>query len=224
MISHFIRLFVHTLMTLAVFLSMSAMPSSAGERVAGLEVERGLLNSIDMMRIVVDGGAMAQAVYPVTVDPEIGANDFRLSDMGPDGDANFDADFPAVAYNTTNNEYLVVWEGDDNTPPLVDDEREIFGQRVNAATGAEVGANDFRISDMPATQIGFVPAVAYNSTNNEYLVVWRGEDTTSGEWEVFGQRLNAATGAEVGANDFRMSDMGPDGNTNFAANFIEEFH
>ena len=39
---------------------------------------------------------------------------------------------PAVAYNSTNNEYLVVWAGDDNTAPLVDDEFEIFGQRLNA--------------------------------------------------------------------------------------------
>jgi hypothetical protein len=60
---------------------------------------------------------------------EVGANDFRLSHMGPAGDPNFDAFDPAVAYNPTNNEYLVVWRGDDNTPPLVNDEFEIFGQR-----------------------------------------------------------------------------------------------
>ena len=80
-------------------------------------------------RIVVDGPALAGAAYPVTVDPEIGANDFRLSDMGPDGNANYDADRPVVACNSTNNEYLVVWYGDDNTAPLVDGENEVFGQR-----------------------------------------------------------------------------------------------
>jgi hypothetical protein len=149
----------------------------------------------------------------------------RLSAMGPDGDINFAAISPAVAYNGVNNEYLVVWRGDDNTGTLVGGEVEIFGQRLNAGTGAEVGANDFRISHMgpdgDPNFDAFDPAVAYNPTNNEYLVVWRGDDNTGAlvdnEQEVFGQRLNAASGAEVGVNDFRLSDMGPDGDINFAA-------
>src|SRR5262249_12900822 len=36
----------------------------------------------------------------------------------------------AVAYGPAN-EYLVVWSGDDNTTPLVNDEFEIFGQRFS---------------------------------------------------------------------------------------------
>ena len=102
-------------------------------------------------RIVLDGAALAAARYPVTVDPEIGANDFRISDMGGTGDANYDAFEPAVAYNATDNEYLVVWAGDDDVGGLVDGEYEIFGQRLDATTGAEVGSNDFRISDMGGT-------------------------------------------------------------------------
>jgi hypothetical protein len=152
---------------------------------------------------------------------EVGANDFHLSDMGPDGNANFDAVFPAVAYNGAANEYLVVWQGDDNTGTLVDNEQEIFGQRLNGATGAEVGANDFRISDMgPDGNTNFgasTPEVAYNAVNNEYLVVWSGDDTTDNEFQVFGQRLAAATGMEVGANDFRISEMSPDRVTGFGA-------
>jgi hypothetical protein len=150
----------------------------------------------------------------------VGANDFRISDMGPNGDTKFAALYPAVAYNGVNNEYLVAWTGDDTT----DDEYEIYGQRLAAATGAEVGANDFRISDMgPEGNPGFSgydPEVAYNGANNEYLVAWWGDDDTAplvkNEFEIFGQRL-AATGAEVGVNDFRISHMGPDGNTNYGA-------
>jgi len=176
-------------------------------------------------QIVVTGTALARAAYPVTIDPEIGTNDFRISDMGPDGNADFDAFPPSVAYNPTNNEYLVVWYGEDNTGSLARGEFEIFGQRLNAATGEEVGANDFRISDMgpdgDANFDAFFPAVAYDSTNNEYLVVWQGDDDTDplvdNEREIFGQRLNAATGEEVGANDFRISDMGPDGDADFGA-------
>ncbi len=154
----------------------------------------------------------------------VGTNDFRISDMGPDGDANYDAIRPAVAYNSTANEYLVVWQGDDDAGSLVDEENEIFAQRLNAATGAEVGTNDFRLSDMggvgDANYDAYAPAVAYNSADNEYLAVWAGDDTTPGdnETEIFGQLLTA-TGGGTGSNDFRISDMGPDGNTSYAAHF-----
>ena len=119
-------------------------------------------------RIVLDGRALAQAAYPVLIDPEIGANDFRLSDMG--GDSLYVADASAVAYNSADNQYLVVWVGDDNTGVLVDEEFEIFGQRVDGATGAELGV-DFRLSDMGPdgnTNYGAIaPAVAYNTANNQ---------------------------------------------------------
>ncbi len=173
-------------------------------------------------RITVAASDLHSAHYPVTIDPEIGS-DTRLSDMGPDGDANFVAFNPAVAYNASNNEYLVVWRGDDNTGSLVDEENEIYGQRVNGATGAEIGS-DIRLSDMGPDGDpdfdAFDPAVAYNASNNEYLVVWRGDDNTGslvdGEREIYGQRVNAATGEEIGS-DTRLSDMGSDGDTNFNA-------
>ncbi|MEZ4651351.1 MAG: T9SS type A sorting domain-containing protein [Candidatus Eisenbacteria bacterium] len=176
-------------------------------------------------RIVISGEDLASAAYPVTVDPEIGTNDFRVSDMGTDGDFNWDAQECAVAYNATNNQYLVVWAGDDNTGTLVDGEFEIFGQRIDAASGAALGTNDFRISDMGANGDGTAdalsPAVAWNSSINEYLVVWAGDDATGGlvdgETEIFGQRLAGATGAELGTNDFRISDMGADGDALFDA-------
>jgi hypothetical protein len=63
---------------------------------------------------------------------EVGDNDFRLSDMGPDGDAFFGAFSPAVAHSGTAHESLVVWFGDDNTAPLIDQELEIFGQRFES--------------------------------------------------------------------------------------------
>src|SRR5439155_1063634 len=121
------------------------------------------------------------------------------------------------------NEYLVVWSGEKYTGNGVPGEFEIFGQRLNAATAAQVGANDFRISDMgpdgDTRFAAFTPAVAYNGAANEYLVAWSGDDTADEGSEVFGQRLDAATGAEVGANDFRISDMGPDGDTGYEAVF-----
>ncbi len=150
---------------------------------------------------------------------ETGVNDFRLSDMGPDGDIDYDADQPAVAYNPDRHQYLVVWQGDDDLGTLVDGETEIFGQRIDALTGREIGTNDVRISDMgPAGDPAYdaqSPVVVYNQAQQEYLVVWAGEDNNgalvNGEFEIFGQRIDAVTGAQVGVDDFRISDMGPDG-------------
>ncbi len=150
---------------------------------------------------------------------------FRISDMGPEEDTSYEARNPAVVYNATDDEYLVVWWGDDSSGALVNDEFEIFGQRIDATTGVEAGTNDFRISDMGtdgSTLYGaFYPRVAYDTTDNEYLVVWEGDDSTAplvdGESEIFAQRLDAATGAETGTNDFRISDMGPDGDVNYGA-------
>jgi hypothetical protein len=156
---------------------------------------------------------------------EVGTNDFRISDMGPDGDASFVARVPAIAYNPNADEYLVVWDGEDDTGAPPDAGREIYGQRLDGSTGAEIGANDFRISDMgpegEAATKANLPAVVYNPGADEYLVVWLGDDSSLGladdEYEIFGQRLDGSTGAEIGANDFRISDMGPDGNADLVA-------
>ena len=149
------------------------------------------ISADDAVRIALHGSESSSGII------EVGTNDFRISDMGPDGDVSFKANDAVVAYNPTNNEYLVAWTGHDDTGSLVAADSEIFGQRIDAATGAEVGANDFRISDMgPDGSPSFRahrPAVAHNPTNNEFLVVWYGDDDTSplvdNEREVFGQRL-----------------------------------
>ena len=153
----------------------------------------------------------------------IGSDALRISDMGTaDSDAAYDAYHPAVVYNDGTGEYLVVWEGDDNTAPNVDNAFEIFGQRLDAE-GVAVGPNDFRISDMGAaddeTAFGaHRPSVAAN--NGSYLVVWLGDDDTrtltDNAFEIFGQRLDAE-GAALGPNDFRISAMGEESNTAFAA-------
>ena len=51
----------------------------------------------------------------------------QLSDMGPDGSTLFKADLPSVAVNAEGM-FLVVWYGDDNTTPLLDNNYQVFGQ------------------------------------------------------------------------------------------------
>jgi hypothetical protein len=151
-----------------------------------------------------------------------GTNDQRISTMGPDGSTLFSAASPAVTYNPTANQYLVAWQGDDDTPPLVNNEVEIFVQRLTAA-GAETGTDDARVSEMGAdgstTAAALSPSVVFNVPANEYLVAWSGDDGVApladNEFEAYFQSLSS-TGAQIGA-DTRVSDMGPDGNANFDA-------
>ncbi|MEM7040251.1 MAG: hypothetical protein AAF570_25005, partial [Bacteroidota bacterium] len=74
-------------------------------------------------RIVVDGEALAKATYPVTVDPEVGLDDFMISEIGPTGVNTWDALDPDIVYNATNDEYLVVYEGS-----AIAGEQEIFAR------------------------------------------------------------------------------------------------
>ncbi|MCA9935881.1 MAG: right-handed parallel beta-helix repeat-containing protein, partial [Anaerolineales bacterium] len=158
----------------------------------------------------------------VAADGSLLGSNFRISQMGTEDDPNYRAEHPAVAHNPDTNQYLVVWSGDDDAAPLVQGEKEIFGQLLDAG-GVAVGGN-FRVSDMGpdgSTLYGaYLPDVAYNPDHAEYLVVWMADDDTAplveGEFEVFAQRLTAA-GAEVGRHNFQVSAMGTAGDGNYAA-------
>lgn len=173
-------------------------------------------------RILVDGKALASAAYPVTIDPEVGTNDFRVSDVRGSGIEPSDALSPDVAFNPDNNEYLVVWWADEDDILPVND-FEIYGQRIDAETGADLGDNDFRISFMGDDGNIFRaedPAVTYNSDAKEYFVVWQSDHNEAplenDEFEIFGRRIGA-DGLLLG-DQTRISFMGgPDGDTNRTA-------
>ena len=98
--------------------------------------------------------------------------------------------FTDVAYNSAGDDYLIVW-GDYSLTPM-----GVSGRLVSC-DGAIIGSQS-RISETSAYAL--MPSVAYNSTDNEYLVVWideRGGDV------VYGRRVSAA-GAPVGAS-FQIS-------------------
>ncbi|WP_395374999.1 hypothetical protein [Marinicella sp. W31] len=152
---------------------------------------------------------------------EIGANDFRVSDVADNGDASRDAKQLGVAFNSFSGEYLVIWVADDDQEGQVDQEFEVFGQLLSA-DGVEMGVNDFRISTMGG--IGEVefdasyPAVAANNYNGDWMVVWHGDDNSTGlidgEFEIHGQLLSEA-GQFL--DKIRLSAMGGTGNTDYLA-------
>ena len=106
---------------------------------------------------------------------------------------------PAVAYNSTNNEYLVVWEDWRSGEP------DIYARRLSS-TGELLFSR--LICAAPESQR--FPAVAYNNAENEYLVVW--EDlrnynryTNSGTVEIYGKRVRSI-GAPASL-DFAISSL-----------------
>jgi hypothetical protein len=153
----------------------------------------------------------------------------RLSTTGADGDTSYKASRPAVAYNPSGDQYLVAWDADDDTSTLAPGANEIFARRVSGASG-QVGSLTVQVSrlgipDTDAGFDGFRPAIAANSRSGEFLVVWHGDDERSspelgvlvdGDVEIFGQRLSA-TAALIGEDSFRISRLGPDGQTGFDA-------
>lgn len=137
----------------------------------------------------------------------------RVSVMGPGVDSSYDARQPAVAYNHVNNEYLIVWHGDEGTSPLVDDEFEIWGQAMDAS--AEKIGSQFKISSMGAVgstvHSAYSPDLAFRGTDSplQYLVVWEGDESTDGEFEIWAQRV--LPGGGLLGSELRISDMGANG-------------
>jgi len=115
-----------------------------------------------------------------------------VSGFGPDFMISLPRDqqaHPAIAYNSTDDEYLVVWS--DHRPGTV--EADIYGQ-IFSAGGIPQGDN-FMVSDAGGEQD--YPYAAYNSTDGNYMVVWR--DRRGADYDVYGQ-LVSATGELAGAN------------------------
>jgi hypothetical protein len=120
---------------------------------------------------------------------------FRISGPAATGD-EFE---PAVAYDPTHDQYLVVWRDDRRSGTRGWD---LYGQRLTA-TGRRTSGN-FRISGPGATDHEYAPAVAYNSVHRQFLVVW--EDTRdygTRHRDVFGRRIKA--GGTPAGDDFRIS-------------------
>ena len=75
--------------------------------------------------------------------------------MGPDQALAWAAAEPAVAARTAQNEYLVVWTGDDTRGSLVQGEFEVFGQRLRGQ--GELGPTGMTTPNIVNYLLGLIP-------------------------------------------------------------------
>ncbi|MBN1582957.1 MAG: PKD domain-containing protein, partial [Anaerolineae bacterium] len=134
------------------------------------------------LSIVVPGAWLAEAEFPLVIDPLIG-DPFLASDPRPQQKEL------AVAYNPAQDEYLVVWCGYDTGGADCD----LQAQRV-LSDGIKVGSV---ITIAQAAGEQREPAVAYNSDNQEYLVVWN-DTRNDADGDIYAQRLSI-TGTLLGS-------------------------
>ncbi len=101
---------------------------------------------------------------------------------------------PALAYDNSNQRFLVVW-----ADTRGGSDYDIYGQLVNA-NGTLSGSN-FVISDAASAQ--YNPSLAFDSTNQRFLVTW--EDSRGGSYyDIYGQLVNA--NGTLNNNNFVISD------------------
>ncbi len=128
----------------------------------------------DQLALILPGEWLATAAYPVTLDPFIGGD--ILISRAEGGQAN-----PALAYNQGGNngrhEWLVVWQDDRRGTSA------IYGQLVDSTGRLE---EDVRAIWYGSDRLE-APAVAYDSKQRRYLVVWQNTDSR----RIEGRILNA---------------------------------
>ena len=128
-------------------------------------------------------GLTPQSLNAASTGGGIIGDNFAISNQ------SVDAVSPAVAYNSDREEYLVVWYNDRAGND------DIQAQRVSK-NGALVG-NAFYVAAGSGTDRRY-PDVAYNSQQNEYLVVWEHKDGASYSiraWRV--PATGGTTGGEI---------------------------
>ena len=147
-------------------------------------------------------------------------SDFRVSNTTDLGKVNSSfvrtSAQAEVAWNSVNNQYLVVWKGMGQPEDVV--KIEIYGQLLKA--NGDVLGNDFRISETTNQGNNFhtdAPAVAYSSGTNQYLVVWSGGFKKESQSEVWGRGITDK-GSVLAGGDFLISQLsmnvGADRNAN----------
>lgn len=126
-----------------------------------------------------------------TVDYDIWARRVRWNGSWMSGEIPVNREsgkqwYPAVAYNSHDDEYLVVYEN-----YWSDTLRDIAAQRIKAADGSLLS---WRNIASAANTIRRLPDVAYNATRNEYLIAYTYQSNSTANGHIFGKITSANMG------------------------------
>ncbi|MFD1614660.1 choice-of-anchor D domain-containing protein [Gelatiniphilus marinus] len=124
----------------------------------------------------------------------LGTGQIRISQHGTDGDELFNTYNPSLSVNTSNGEYYLVWQANS----VSNAEVEIYGTRLlsNGTLVAGLGAQTKLSSFTASNQAPSSPNVAYNTSTNQFLVVYHADFPVNSDNNVFGQ-IVAADGSLV---------------------------
>jgi hypothetical protein len=117
---------------------------------------------------------------------------------------DFDADwdwYPAVEYNTQNDEFLVVWEKCISCQGGT--QRDIEALRIRASDGALLSWRNLASS---VNMIRRFPSVVYNSIRNEYLIAYTRHSNSSTDGDIIGIKINFNMSGPV--SEFQISPSG----------------
>ncbi|MEM8616620.1 MAG: FG-GAP-like repeat-containing protein, partial [Pseudomonadota bacterium] len=161
-----------------------------------------------------NAGPVPQANGAPSVIVETGSDDFQISfSGGANGNPLLGIRFPDVVYNSTADEYLVVWSGEQTA----DGDDDVLAQRINASDGSSIGSVITIATPGGANSPNFDGErvrVAYNDTDDEYMIVWQSDQNADNQFEIYARRMDA-DGTFLGA-EFQISD-GRNGTTNSSA-------
>ena len=113
------------------------------------------------------------------------------------------ADTTALAYNSKDGKYLVVWDEGDIYQNLAN----IFGQMLSKDGTPQSGK--FAVCSESYNQ--YNPTIAYNSGDNEFLVVWQDERNTVGDLkhiDIYGKRVTGL--GQPNVSDISISPISND--------------
>lgn len=148
-------------------------------------------------------------------DPLLASEQVRVSEADGLGNRSGMSLEPSLAYNPDRDEVLAVWFGYDSDLDGTAGRLLISARRLDPTSGEPLGPT-FRIDDNSVGIGASLPHVVYNPIEQEYLVAWTIEFVAT-HYELFVQRLDAASLQPILAQPRQVTELGGPGGINDSA-------